>query len=107
MRMKAAAAAILLPAVLAAALSIEERLARWKQVDMPFQEASLSPKERQMVDKLVEACRLLDQVFWRQSDRAGFALYRSTPDPELKRLLEIMGSRWDLIDENRPFTGTE
>ena len=35
-----------------------------------------------MVDKLVEACRLLDDVYWRQSDLAGLALYRSTADAE-------------------------
>ena len=61
---------------------------------------------RAMVDKLVEASRLLDDVYWRQSDVAGLALYQSTRDPALKRLLMIMGSRWDLIDENRPFVGT-
>ena len=60
-----------------------------------------------MVEKLVDACRDLNDIFWRQSDRAGLALYKSTRDPQLKRLLGIMGSRWDLIDEDRPFVGKE
>jgi hypothetical protein len=96
-------------AVLAAAATktIAERLSEWKPVDMPFQSAGLSAKEKQMVEKLVEASRLLDDVYWRQSDRAGLALYQSTADANLKRLLMIMGSRWDLIDENRPFTGSD
>jgi hypothetical protein len=92
---------------LAAPLTIPERLAQWKRVDMPFHPAGLSRKEVQMVDRLVEACRLLDDVYWRQSDFTGLALYRSTPDAALKRLLAIMGSRWDLLEENRPFTGDE
>jgi hypothetical protein len=92
---------------LAAPLTVPERLARWKRVDMPFHSAGLSRKEIQMVDRLVEACRLLDDVYWRQSDLSGLALYQSTRDPTLKRLLMIMGSRWDLLDENRPFTGDE
>ncbi len=91
---------------LAAALSVQERLAQWKPVDMPLP-AVLSAKERQMVERLVEASRLLDDVYWRQSDLAGLALYKSTRDAGVKRLLMTMGSRWDLIDENRPFTGTE
>src|SRR3954449_810310 len=91
---------------LGATLTVAERLAQWKPVEMPAP-AGLSARERQMVEKLVEASRLLDNVFWRQSDLAGLALYKSTADANLKRLLMIMGSRWDLLDENRPFTGSE
>ena len=74
---------------------------------MPFHFESRSPKEVQMVEKLVDASRLLDQIYWRQSDLAGLTLSESTKDRTLKQLLGIMGCRWDLIDENRPFTGTE
>lgn len=84
---------------------ITSRLAKWKNVDMPFRSAGLTDRERQMVDKLVEACRLLDDVYWRQSDLGGLALYKSTSNPALKTLLTIMGGRWDLLDENRPFAG--
>jgi hypothetical protein len=84
---------------------VAARLANWKNVDMPFGSAGLTERERQMVDKLVEACRLLDDVYWRQSDLDGLALYKSTGNPSLKTLLTIMGGRWDLIDENHPFAG--
>src|SRR5580658_3686539 len=84
---------------------IGARLAKWKNVEMPFRTAGLTDRERQMVDKLVEASRLLDDVYWRQSDLDGLALYKTTKDPALKTLLTIMGGRWDLIDENRPFAG--
>jgi hypothetical protein len=91
----------------AAAKTVADRLAEWKPVEMPFQSAALSAKERQMVGKLVEASRLLDDVYWRQSDLAGLSLYKTTADPKLKRLLMIMGCRWDLLDENRPFVGAD
>jgi hypothetical protein len=94
-------------AVLASAATVKERLARWKPVEMPFQSAGLSAKERQMVDKLVEACQWMNRVYWRQSDGVGLELYKTTRDADLKRLLSIMGNRFDLIDENRPFTGTD
>jgi hypothetical protein len=89
------------------ALTPAERLAQWKPVDMPFHSSGLSPREIQMVDKLVEACRLLDNVYWRQSDLQGLEMLKTTPDATLKRLLVIMGSRWDLLDENRPFAGSQ
>ena len=84
---------------------VTARLAKWKNVEMPFRSAGLTAPERQMVEKLVEACRLLDDVYWRQSDAAGLVLYKTTASPFLKTLLTIMGGRWDLIDENRPFAG--
>ena len=101
--------ALVLSALTVAALAQTPagRLARWKPVQMPFHTEGLSAKERQMVDKLVDASRLLNDVYWRQSDRAGLALYKSTQDPTLRRLFAIMGSRWDLLDENRPFADTE
>ena len=85
--------------------TVPDRLAKWKRVEMPFSTAGLSPRETQMVGKLVEACRLLDDIFWRQSDPAGLDLYKTTRDPALKQLLGIMGGRWDLLDNNRPFAG--
>ena len=77
----------------AAAATLDERLAKWKPVDMPFNSAGLSARERQMVEKLVEASQYLDDIYWRQSDPEGLALYKSTKDPKLKRLLMINGSR--------------
>ena len=84
---------------------IAARLARWKTVQMPFHPEGLTAKDRQMVDKLVETCRLLNDVYWRQSDAVGLALYLKTTDERVKQLLNINGSRWDLID-SKPFFGT-
>src|SRR3569833_2634022 len=53
---------------------IAARLARWKTVQMPFHPEGLTARDRQMVDQLVEACRLLNDVYWRQSDSDGRGL---------------------------------
>src|ERR1700742_3813399 len=82
-----------------------ERLAQWKQVNMPFHSAGFSARERQMIDKLVDASQLLDDIYWRQSDLAGLTLYKTTQDPVIKRLLMIMGCRWDPLPGNAPFAG--
>jgi len=107
MRGKLGAALALAVVAIAATKTVAERLSEWKPVEMPFESAGLSANEKQMVEKLVQASRLLDDVYWRQSDLAGLKLYETTTDRNLKRLLMIMGSRWDLIDENRPFVGAE
>src|SRR2546426_9955744 len=56
---------------------LDKRLARFKVVRMPFAGASVTLRERRMIDELVEACRFLESMFWRQSDPDGLALYKA------------------------------
>ena len=90
---------------------LNRRLVRWRPVKMPFDSSGLSGREQRMIEKLVEACRYLDDIFWRQSDPDGLELYQSLlktgRNPRLQRLLLINGGRFDLIDDNAPFVGTE
>ena len=66
-----------------------------------------------MVDKLVDASRQIEQIYWRQFDPAAIPLYNSlaaSSDPRdepLRRYLWINGSRFDLLDEHKPFVGTD
>ena len=100
------------PARANVAPDLQARLARWKSVPMPFSMEGLSERERRLVEKLIEACRQIEPIFWQQSDPEGAALYDSLAsstsprDRDLRRLLWIHGARFDLLDENRPFAGT-
>ena len=90
---------------------LDTRLARFKPLDMPFNRAALSLREQQLVEKLVDACNALEQIYWRQSDPDGLALYtqleksQNSLDQKVLRFLKINGSRYDLIDELKPFVG--
>ncbi len=90
-----------------AADDIAQRLARWKPVGMPFHPETLSARERQEVEKLVEASRDIEAIYWQQSDPEALELYKTTKDPGLRQLLFINGARFDLIDDNKPFVGTQ
>jgi hypothetical protein len=98
-------------AMAAAETDLGAQLAKFHAVHMPFDATSLSAKQKRMVGKLVEATRLLDEVFWEQSDPKGLELYRSLAasknpkDAQLRRFLLINGGRYDLIHENAPFGG--
>ena len=74
---------------------------------MPYHSETLNAREKQEVDKLVEAARDMEAIYWQQSDPEALELYKTTKDPNLKRLLFINGARFDLIDENKPFVGTK
>jgi hypothetical protein len=101
------------PANLKVVPDLDRRLAKFRRVQMPFQTAGLSPRERQLVRKLVEACSYLESIYWRQSDPEGLSLYQSLAastsarDVKLRRYLKINGSRFDLFDDNMPFVGTD
>ena len=92
---------------------LDARLARFKPVRMPYNGSALSARERQMVDQLVIALQQLENMFWRQSDPEGLALYKALDkvDTPLARntrhYLLINGSRWDLVNENEPFIGRQ
>jgi hypothetical protein len=92
---------------------LAQRAAKFKPVKMPFNSQGLTPRERKMIDKLVDASGLLECIYWRQSDPEGLKLYLSlakSKDPQdqlLARYLRINGSRFDLIDDDKPFVGTE
>jgi hypothetical protein len=101
------------PANLKVAPDLPQRLAKFQHVRMPFQTTGLTAREQQLVRKLVEACGYLESIFWRQSDAEGLTLYqslgssRNRRDIELRTYLRINASRFDLLDQDRPFVGTD
>jgi hypothetical protein len=96
---------------------IEQRLARFKPVEMPFTYEGMSARERRVVDELIAACRDLENIYWRQNNPDDIALYNQSgtqsakaTDPKVKALhhyIWINGSRFDQINENEPFYGHE
>jgi hypothetical protein len=91
---------------------LAQRVAKFKPVKMPFDSSGLTSREKQMVAKLVDAAGLLDCIFWRQSDYDGLKLYlslaksKNPQDQLVRRYLKINGSRWDQIDDEKPFVGS-
>jgi len=101
------------PVKLVVAPDLASRVAKFKLVHMPFNSKGLSAREIKMVKKLVDASGLLDCIYWRQSDPEGLKLYLSlinstdTQEVLVRRYLKINGSRFDLIEDDQPFVGTD
>jgi hypothetical protein len=91
---------------------LDQRLAKFRRVEMPFNTAGLTAREVKLVEKLVDASRCLEEIYWRQIDPDGLTLYESLAvsknpqDEALRRYLWINASRFDLLDDNKPFVGT-
>lgn len=92
--------------------NIAAQLAKFKTVSVPFSTAGLTVNEAKMVRKLVEAGQYLESIYWRQSDPEGLALYQGltgcpgTTEQQIRHYLLINGSRYDLLEGNKPFIGT-
>ena len=92
---------------------LDQRLAKWRPVKMPFNAHGLTPRERSLVEKLVEASHYIEDIYWRQSDPEALSLYESLlgstnpEDEKLRHLIFINASRFDLLDDNKPFAGSE
>jgi hypothetical protein len=92
---------------------LDRRVAKFARVEVPFHTAGLTPREVKLVEKLVDASRYLEEIYWRQIDPDGLVLYQSLAesknprDIQLRRYLRINASRFDLLDEHKPFVGTQ
>ncbi len=89
--------------------NVAAQLAKFRPVQMPFSTKGLSTREVQMVRKLVEAGQYLESAFWRESDPEGLRLYQAlgsclgTLEKQIRHYLLISGSRYDLLEGNKPF----
>ncbi len=97
----------------AVAPDIEQRLARFKPIDMPFNLERFSAREKILISELIAASRDLEAIYWRQNSPDDIEVYNalaSSKEPRsqaLRRYLWINGSRYDQIEENRSFIGGE
>ena len=93
--------------------NIGAQLAKFRRIDIPFSTKGLSSREVKLVRKLVEASQYLESIYWRQSDPEALTLYNGLAgctkpaDQQLRRFLMINGSRYNLLNENKPFIGSE
>jgi len=100
-------------ASLGVAPDLDERMARFKPFEMPFNRNGFSEREQRLVEKLVDAANNIERIYWRQSDPEGLKLYtelEKSQDPLDKKVLQFLkanGSRYDLIDELHPFVGND
>jgi hypothetical protein len=91
---------------------LDQRLARFKRVEMPFTWEPFTAGEHRLIEELIAASRDLEDIYWRQNSPQDIPIYLAAASSKdgradaLRRYLWINGSRYDQIEENRPFIGT-
>jgi hypothetical protein len=81
----------------------KQRLAKYTTFRLETDLAVLSANEREMLPLLIEAARMMDQLFWRQAYGDPAPLLESVVDPDARRFVEINYGPWDRLAGNEPF----
>ncbi len=63
----------------------------------------LSDSQKEMIAVLIEASKIMDDLFWRQAFGDRQALLSQIEDPAQRRFAEINYGPWDRLDGDKPF----
>jgi hypothetical protein len=92
---------------------IKERIAQFVTTEITYDESILNDEQEQVLDKLIQAAKLIDNIFWKQASHVGLdwrEILEKMDDPTAKdylRYLVINFGPFDRLDENKPFIGAD
>ncbi|HUX08345.1 MAG TPA: Zn-dependent hydrolase [Acidobacteriota bacterium] len=92
---------------------IDTRLAKYAQVEVSSDVPGLHDKQKAALAKLIEAARIMDELFWKQASADGLALREklaasdSELDQKLLHFLRINKGRFDRQANDEPFISNE
>jgi hypothetical protein len=96
------------PASEQVATDIAQRAAQLPRTTIDYDRSLLDDKERQVVAKLIDASKQIDEIFWRQVSEDNAALrakYEKDGGPVYDYLVMNKGP-WDRLKQDAPFIGT-
>lgn len=92
---------------------IKKRVEQFSPTELSIDESILSDEQKLMIDKLIQASRHIDTIFWKQASSIGLSLkaaLEESEDPSDKDYLEYLKIHYgpfDRLDAHKPFLGTE
>lgn len=87
----------------ATASPVAQRMAKYTPVRLAADTSALTPAERRMLPLLIDAARVMHDVFWIQSYGNRDSLLSSITDPVAREFAVINVGPWDRLDGNAPF----
>ncbi|MFQ6082015.1 MAG: peptidase [Candidatus Aminicenantia bacterium] len=92
---------------------IKERLAKYAPTEITYNESLLNDEQKKVLEKLVEAAKYMDRIFWKQAYREGLMIKeqleksKNPADKDYLHFLKINFGPFDRQDGHRPFLGTK
>ena len=84
-------------------LSIQDRLNEYASIPLTTDLSMLSEKEKQMIPLLINACKIMDEIFWLQAYGIKDSLFSKLTTDDEKKLCEINYGPWDRLNDNEAF----
>ncbi|HEX7046506.1 MAG TPA: Zn-dependent hydrolase [Gammaproteobacteria bacterium] len=82
---------------------VEERIDIYAPVTLSADLSGLSENQKAVIAKLIEASKVMDELFWMQAYGDREALLRAIEDPTVRRFAEINYGPWDRLANEKPF----
>jgi len=83
--------------------SIEQALNKYAVVELTTDLSKLSGKEKEMIPLLIDAAKIMDELFWKESFGDKATLLDSLTDIRYREYAKINYGPWDRLDGNKPF----
>nr|WP_250428755.1 Zn-dependent hydrolase [Pontibacter ruber] len=87
----------------AAPVDLQQKLNMYTTVRLTSDLSSLTPKERQMIPLLIEAGKIMDELFWYEAYGNGDSLLTALDNEAAKQFVKINYGPWDRLNNNEPF----
>ena len=82
---------------------VEQRLAKYTSFRLEADLSALTANERKMLPLLIDAAKIMDQLFWRQAYGEPATLIQGAHSAAARRFVEINYGPWDRLASNEPF----
>jgi len=82
---------------------LKQRLAKYTTFRLETDLTALTDNERKMLPLLIDAARVMDQLFWRQAYGEPATLIQGASNADARRFVEINYGPWDRLAGNEPF----
>ncbi|HSN52107.1 MAG TPA: Zn-dependent hydrolase, partial [Woeseiaceae bacterium] len=90
--------------VVAKVESVEPRPEIYAEFELTTDLGHLSDGQRRMIGVLIEASKIMDDLFWRQAVNDGYKDWlASIEDPRARRFAELNYGPWDRLADDAPF----
>jgi hypothetical protein len=85
------------------AVDLDQELAKYEMVRLETDLSVLSDRQKEMIRLLIEACDIMNELFWYEAYGDRDELMDRLPSEAARRYVEINYGPWDRLENNAPF----
>ena len=79
------------------------RLSAYVSVPLTADLSAFDDQDKRMIALLVQACDVMNSLYWQQLSGDKSALLNRITDPDTRRLAELNYGAWERLDDDKPF----